>query len=103
MSAKGREIGESVSALAAGCETVNSRPPATIVPVLGGPGFASALKLTVPSPDPLDPAVTRSQPSFDAAVQVQPSGVLTSKVPEPPPASTTTAAGLSTYKHGAPS
>jgi hypothetical protein len=82
---------------------VNNRPPATIVPVLGGPGFASTLKLTVPSPDPLDPAVTRSQASFDPAVQVQPSGVLTSKAPEPPTASKPTAEGLRTYKHGAPS
>ena len=82
---------------------MNVRPPTTIVPVRAVPGLASALKLTVPSPDPLPPAVTRSHASVDVAFQVQPSFVFTSKLPEPPPAPTAADAGLRTNAHGAPS
>ncbi len=98
----GSKSGENLSAPAAACDAVNARPPATIVPVRTEPRLASALKLTVPSPDPLAPAVTCSHASFDTAVQVQPSGVLTSKIPEPPVPCNDTNAGLRTYKQGAP-
>jgi hypothetical protein len=65
--------------------------------------LASALKLTVPSPDPLAPAVTRSQGSLDVALQVQASGVFTSKLPEPPPAPSAADHVPRTNTHGAPS
>ncbi len=82
---------------------MNVRPPATIVPVRAAPKLASALKRTVPSPDPLAPAVTRSQASFDVALQVQASGVFTSKLPEPPLTINAADHGPRTYTHGAPS
>lgn len=87
----------------AACETMNGRPPTTIVPVRAGPGLRSALKLTVPSEDPLPPAVTRSQASVEVALHVQASFVFTSKDPEPPMAPTAAAGGLRTNAHGAPS
>lgn len=92
-----------VIAPAPACDAVNVRPPATIVPVRAVPGLASALKLTKPSPDPLPPAVTRSQASFEVAVQVQASFVFTSKLPEPPLAPKAADGGLITNAHGAPS
>ena len=82
---------------------MNVRPPTTIVPVRALPGFASALKLTVPSPDPLPPAVTRSQGWFDVALHVQASFVFTSKFPEPPVTPNAASDGLRTYEHGPPS
>jgi hypothetical protein len=87
----------------AACETMNVRPATTIDPVRAGPGFASALKLTVPSPDPLGPAVTRSQASFDVALHVQASLVFTSKLPEPAPAPKAADGGLRTNVHAPPS
>src|SRR5688572_13269704 len=86
----------------AACTAVKVRPPATIVPVRAEPGFASARKLTFPSPDPLEPAVTCNHESFEPAVHLQSSGVLTSKFPEAPVASTCTIEGLRMNRHSSP-
>jgi hypothetical protein len=65
--------------------------------------LGSALKLTLPSPEPLPPAVTRSQASLDVAVQAQASFVFTSKFPAPPLAARTADDGLTTNEQGPPS
>ena len=50
--------------------------------------FAAALKLTVPLPEPLAPAVTVSQLALLVAVHVQPVPAVTFVLPVPPPAAT---------------
>ena len=60
--------------------------PATVkVPVRGVPlGFAATLKLVVPPPFPLAPAVMVSQASLLVAVHAQPVGAVTAVDPVPP-------------------
>jgi hypothetical protein len=48
--------------------------------------FAAAVKLTVPLPEPLDPAVTVTHPALLAAVHEQPAAAVTATLPEPPAA-----------------
>ena len=70
--------------------TVNVCPPIEIVPArVAAFGLAAALKLIVPLPLPLAPAVTVSQPaSLLTAVHVQPVGDVTVVEPVPPAATT---------------
>jgi hypothetical protein len=66
------------------CVTVTDLPPAVIVPVREvESGFAAALRLMVPSPDPLAPAVTVSHALLLLAFQVQaePAVIVTAAVP----------------------
>jgi hypothetical protein len=70
---------------AADCVTVKLWPATVRVAVrLDEPVFAAALKLTVPLPEPLDPAVTVTQPAPLVAVQAQPVIVVTATLPVPP-------------------
>jgi hypothetical protein len=70
------------------CVTVNVWPPAVIVPVRCGPGFAAAEKRTVPLPLPDAPPVTDSQFALLDADHPHPSVARTSNDPLPPPAGT---------------
>jgi hypothetical protein len=72
----------------AGWLTVKVCPAAVIVPVLAGPGFASALNPTVPLPAPVAPAEIVSQAASAVADHAQPLALWTSKDPDPPPAGT---------------
>jgi hypothetical protein len=83
--------------------TVNVCPPIAIVPDRVVPlGFAAALKLTVPGPLPLAPAVTVSQlVLLLTAVHAHPAGVVTDVEPVPPPATTDWDVGVSETVHGA--
>jgi hypothetical protein len=78
------------------CVTVNVCPPIVSVPVRPGPLFAAAVKLTLPLPVPLAPAVIVNQPSLLAAVQLQPAGAVTAiaGVDGPPAAGTVRLVGL---------
>jgi hypothetical protein len=69
---------------------VNVCPPIVIVPARVVPlGFAAALKLTLPAPLPVAPAVTVNQlVSWLTAVHEQPVGDVTDVEPVPPPATT---------------
>jgi hypothetical protein len=74
---------------AAACVTVNVRFATVNVPVRWVPiGLELALKLVVPSPDPLAPDVMVSHPALLVAVQVQPVGMSTDVDPVPPVAET---------------
>ena len=55
--------------------------------------FAAALKVTVPLPVPLDPAVTVTQLAPLAAVHAQPVIVVTGTLPVPPAAPTACVVG----------
>ena len=50
--------------------------------------FAAAVKLTVPLPEPLAPAVIVTHPALLAAVHEQPADAVTATLPEPPAATT---------------
>lgn len=66
--------------------TVKMLPAIVSVPVRALAAlFAAALKLTVPLPDPLAPAVTVIHPLLLAAVHAHPAGAFTVAVPVPPP------------------
>jgi hypothetical protein len=82
---------------------VNVCPPIVIVPArVDALELAAALKLTVPLPLPVAPAVTVNQPvSLLAAVHVQPVGDETDVDPVPPPATTDCDVGVSENVHGA--
>ena len=69
---------------AASCDTVNVRPAIDAVPTRAVPVFASELRLTVPFPAPLAPAVMRSHEALLVAVHVQPAPVVTVVVMPPP-------------------
>jgi hypothetical protein len=58
------------------------------VPARVAPEFAAMLKLTVPLPVPVLPAMIVIQESRLAAVHAQPDPELTATVPDPPPAAT---------------
>jgi hypothetical protein len=72
-------------------------PPAVIEPFLAGPVFASTLYETEPLPFPFAPDVTCIQGSLVAAVHVQPSPVVTLKLPAPPPAEKFAPVGVNVY------
>jgi hypothetical protein len=83
--------------------TVNVCAPMVIVPARVVPlGFAAALKLTVPVPLPVAPAVTVNQlVLLLTAVQEHPLGDVTVVDPVPPPARTDCDAGERLTVHGA--
>ena len=66
------------------CMTLKVCPPTTIWAVRCGPLLLATEKLTVPFPAPLDPDVTVTKLSLDTAVQLQPPGAVTVKLPVPP-------------------
>jgi hypothetical protein len=66
--------------------TVKVCPPTVMVPVRCEPGFAAAVKRTVPFPLPVAPLAIVSQLALLFAVQAQPSPVLTSNDADEPPA-----------------
>lgn len=68
------------------CVTVNVWPAIVIVPVRLDPLKLENVNATVPLPLPLDPDVICSQPTFEAAVHVQPAPVVTA-IAEPVPLS----------------
>jgi hypothetical protein len=75
--------------LAPVCVTVNVCPPIVIVAVRDTVlVLAAALKLTVPLPVPLAPAVTVSHVALLAAVHAQPVPAVTLTEPVPPPLAT---------------
>jgi hypothetical protein len=84
------ETGERVIVqLAPACATVKACPPIVIVPErLVVVVLAAALKLTVPLPEPLAPAVTVSQLALLVAVHAQPVPAVTFVLPVPPVAAT---------------
>src|ERR1051326_5551995 len=59
-------------------------PPTTIVADRCGPKLLVTEKFTVPFPEPLEPDVIVPKLSLDAAVQLQPPGAVTLKLPGPP-------------------
>jgi hypothetical protein len=89
--------------VAAAWFTVNVCPPIVIVPARVVPlGFAAALKLTLPVPLPVAPAVTVNQlVLLLTAVHEQPVGVVTDVEPVPPPATTDWDVGVSETVQGA--
>jgi hypothetical protein len=83
--------------------TVNVFPPIVSVPLRGvDVGFGSALKLTVPPPAPLAPAVIVNHPLLLAAVQLQPAGAVIVMSPVPPVPATDCDVGESAYVHDTP-
>jgi hypothetical protein len=66
--------------------SVNVRPAIVSVPERDGPELAAAAKVTCPLPVPDPPLDSEIQFAFDAAVQEQPSAIVTETVPLPPPA-----------------
>ena len=56
--------------------------------------FAATLKLTLPLPDPLAPAVTVIHAALLEAVQPQPASAVTATVPVPPAAGTDSLVGV---------
>jgi hypothetical protein len=69
--------------------TVNVFPPAVIVPVRQElPGFAATLRLIVPEPAPLAPAVIVIQAALLLAVQSQPAAAVNVTAAVPPAAET---------------
>jgi hypothetical protein len=83
--------------------TVNVCPPIVIVPArVAAFGLAAALKLTVPLPLPLAPAVTVNQPVLLlTAVHEHPVGEVTVVEPVPPAATTDCDVGVNENVHGA--
>lgn len=81
-------------------ETVTVRPATVSVPVRAVVAvLASALKVTLPLPEPEAPAVTRSHDALAAAVQAQPAEVATSTVLVSPAAATDTVVVERVYVH----
>jgi hypothetical protein len=72
----------------ASCVTVNVCPPIVSVPVRDDPLLAAIVKLTVPLPLPVGPAVIVSQLTPGAAVHAQPLPAVTVTDPVPPLATT---------------
>jgi hypothetical protein len=86
-----------------GCVTEKVWPPTVIVALRDvAVVFAAPVKLTVPLPDPLAPAVIVIHVSVVVAVHAQPACAVTPIAPEPPPAATDSDAGEIEYAHGAP-
>lgn len=70
----------------ASCVTVNVFPATVSVPLRLAPVFAATVKLTVPLPLPLLPALIVIQLSLLVAVHVQPAVVVIFELPLPPAA-----------------
>jgi hypothetical protein len=77
------------------CVALNVLPAIVIVPLRGVmPGFAVAFKVTLPLPEPLDPAVIVIHEALLVAPQVQPVGAVTATVVDSP-------AGAKSFEPGA--
>lgn len=93
---------EYVHGAAAAWSIVNVLPAMVIVPVRDVVALlADTLKVTVPPPDPLAPAVTTIQLALLAALHVQPPAVVTVDEPLPPADGIDCDAGEIEYAHGA--
>jgi hypothetical protein len=72
------------------CDTVNVLPPTVMVPVRAFPGFDATLYAIVLDPEPEAPLVTVSHDAELAAVEEQPDGAVSEKLPlEPAPVTVT--------------
>ena len=81
---------------------MNVSPPAVIVPVRGAVAvFAATVKLMVPEPVPLAPAVIEIHAAPLIAVHVQPALAVIATVPVPPVAATDWVSGAMAYVQGA--